>query len=93
MPPRKKVTLPDHVRAAALAEVKLAHQRYLEADPDFKIRIYLATEQGIRQDEIAEQLNTTQQNVSKWSRQGEQQARDRGLVRDPEQPGKRESVG
>lgn len=71
MPPKKKVTLPDHVRAAVRAEVGLSYQNAREADETSKIRIYLAIEQGLDQDELAEELgDVSQQTISRWARQG-----------------------
>ena len=72
MPPKKKVDLPDHVRAAVLADVALTHQQALDAEERDKIRIYLALEQGVTTREIEEELRVPQATVSRWSRQGKE---------------------
>jgi transposase-like protein len=92
VPPKKKVTLPDHVREAALADVELSHQQAMEADERDKLRIFLAVEQGLSTYEIADRLGVSQQVVSKWRRQGEEvykqreQARSERLGIDPDRP-------
>lgn len=71
MPPKKKVDLPDHVRAAVLADIALTHESAVTAEENDKVRIYLATEQGLDTYEIAEELgDVSQQTVSRWARQG-----------------------
>jgi transposase-like protein len=72
VPPKRKVDLPDHVRKAVLGEVRLGYEAAADAEERSKIRIYLATEQGLSTYEIAEQLNVSQAVVSKWSRQGKE---------------------
>lgn len=78
MPPRKKVELPDHVRAAVLDDLFLVHREAIAAEERKKIRIHLACEQGLTTAEIAARLKVSQSVVSKWRKQGEE-ARDRGL--------------
>jgi DNA-directed RNA polymerase specialized sigma24 family protein len=103
MPP-KRVDLPDSVRAAVLADVRLSFDQAVESDVLAKIRIYLATEQGLTQDDLAAELGVTRQGVGKWVRQGrealarrkERQSeeagnRDRGD--DPDRSGEPEPVG
>lgn len=98
MPPKKRVDLPDHVRAAVLADVALSHQQAIQAEENDKIRIYLATEQGLDTYEIAEQLGVSQSSVSKWSRQGKEayarreSARGRRLGEDPLRPAQLEPL-
>ncbi|MEV4228155.1 helix-turn-helix domain-containing protein [Streptomyces bobili] len=70
MPPKKRVDLPDHVRAAVLGEVQMDVIQATAAEERSKIRIYLATEQGLTTYEIAEKLGIPQQTVSRWARQG-----------------------
>lgn len=86
MPPKKRINLPDHVREAVLDDVQLSHKEALEADERYKIRIYLATVQGMTTYEIADRLGVSQSVVSKWSREGEQ-ARNRRRGADPDRPG------
>lgn len=85
MPPKKRITLSDEVREAVLEDVALSHEQAIDADKREKIRIFLATEQGLTTYEIAERLGVSQSVVSKWSRQGEQ-ARDRRRGEDPDRP-------
>ena len=70
MPPKKKVVLPDNVRDAVLTDVELTYRDSLDSDTRSKIRIFLATEQGLSTYEIADKLKVSQPVVSKWSRQG-----------------------
>lgn len=99
MPPKKKVELPDHVRKAALADVKLSYRLSIEADESAKIRIYLGTEQGLSTYEIAEDLGVSQPVVSKWSRQGREayerreEARNRRGGVDPDRSGELTALG
>lgn len=104
MPPKRRVDLPDHVRAAVLADVELSYQQSVEFDEATKIRIYLATEQGLTTNEIAEGLmakgwEISQQTVSRYSRQGKEafarreQTRSQRTGEDPLRPGERHPVG
>ncbi|WP_141747155.1 hypothetical protein [Streptomyces agglomeratus] len=86
MPPKKKVDLPDHVREAVLEDVALDYKQATEAQERYKIRIYLAIQQGVTTYEIANDLGVSQSVVSKWSREGEQ-ARNRRLGVDPDRSG------
>lgn len=88
MPPKKRVTLPDHVRAAVLADVALSHQTAQDADENSKIRIFLATEQGLDTYELAEKLGISQTSVSKYARLGRE-----ALERREQGRGARESEG
>lgn len=98
MPPRKRVDLPDHVREAVLSDVAITHQQALDADERDKIRVYLATEQGLTNEEIAEALGVAQQSVSRYARAGKealerrQQARSHRAEPDPDRSGEREPV-
>lgn len=87
MPPRRKIVLPDHVREAVLSEIGLSAKVSADAEASFKLRVYLATQQGLTQDEIAQELSVSQAVISKWRNQGEQEARERGLVPNPGRPG------
>jgi len=103
VPPKKKVTLPEHVRNAVLADVALTYQRAMDADEDAKIRIYLATEQGLDTYELADELSISQTTASKYKIQGKQALERREEKRqresgggsageDPVRPGEREPV-
>lgn len=106
MPPRKKIDLPDSVRAALLADVELTYRHSLDADESSKVRIYLALEQGITTYELEDQLRVSQQTISRWGRQGKEalERRERGKGAresagdsqpgpDPDRSGEREPVG
>jgi transposase len=104
MPPKKRVDLPDHVRGAVLADVALTHEQALEADERDKIRMYLALEQGVTTDEIAEELKArgmeiSQPTVSRYARAGKEiyvrreQARNQPAGEDPVRSSQREPVG
>ncbi|MFC5799148.1 helix-turn-helix domain-containing protein [Streptomyces formicae] len=99
MPPKKKVDLPDHVREAALADVELSHQQALDAEERDRVRVFLATEQGLSTYEIADRLGVSQQTVSNWRRQGEEVYRRREAARsrrsgnDPDRPTELGAVG
>ena len=89
MPPKKRVDLPDHVREAVLGDVGLSYQSALDAEENSRIRIYLATEQGLTTQEIANQLGISQTSASKYAREGKEaylrreQARNSGSGHDP----------
>lgn len=97
--------MPDHVRAAVLADIALTHAAAEKAEETDKIRIYLATEQGLDTYEIAEELGLSQSAVSNYRRQGkalfearEQEKREReprslAAGEDPVRSGEREPVG
>jgi transposase-like protein len=70
--------LPDHVRSAVLDDLLLVHREAIDAEERERIRIHLATEQGLTTAEIAAKLGVSQSVVSKWRKQGEE-ARDRRL--------------
>jgi DNA-directed RNA polymerase specialized sigma24 family protein len=99
MPPKKKVDLPDHVRSAVLAEVSLDYEAAAAAEERSKVRIYLATEQGLSTYELAERLGVSQAVVSKWSRQGKEAYETRESARgqqsgeDPLRRGELEPLG
>jgi response regulator of citrate/malate metabolism len=99
VPPKKKVDLPDHVRAAVLADVQLSYEQSLDADESAKIRIFLATEQGLTTQEIADRLRISQTSASKYRMQGEEAYRRRESARshqsgpDPVRSGERQPVG
>jgi transposase-like protein len=93
MPPKKRINLPDHVRDAVLDDVALSHEETALAEEREKIRIFLATEQGLTTQEIADRMGVSQTAVSKWRRQGEEayvrreEARSRRTGEDPDRSG------
>lgn len=99
MPPKRKIDLPDHVRKAVLSDVQLSQRVAAESEASYKIRIYLATEQGLSTREIAEELGFSQRAVSNYAQQGQElylarqealgdvEARDRGGSEDLDRPG------
>jgi transcriptional regulator len=99
VPPKRKIDLPDHVRAAVLADVHLDYDSAADALERSKIRIHLAIEQGLTTYEIAEDLGVSQAVVSKWSRQGKEAFENRESARsqpaggDSGRSGEREPVG
>lgn len=99
VPPKKRVDLPEHVRAAVLADVHLDYVSAADALERSKIRIYLATVQGLTTYEIADDLGVSQAVVSKWSRQGKEiydrreSARSQRLGQDPVRSGERQPIG
>ncbi|MEU3522355.1 helix-turn-helix domain-containing protein [Streptomyces sp. NPDC038707] len=106
MPPKRKINLPDHVRAAVLADIALTHESAVRAEENDKIRIFLATEQGLDTYEIADELgDVSQQTVSRWARQGkeilerrerEKREREQGsnpAGEDPVRPRERQPIG
>lgn len=95
MPPKRKIALPDHVKSALLEELDLVHKAAVQADESDKIRIYLATEQGLTTYEIADQLGVTAQTVSNWRTRGREMREKREQTRterrggSPHGPGER----
>jgi hypothetical protein len=89
VPPKKRVDLPDHVRKAVLDDIELTHGAALDAEERDKIRIYLATEQGLDTYEIAERLgNVSQPTVARWALKGKE-----AFERREREKGARESAG
>jgi DNA-directed RNA polymerase specialized sigma24 family protein len=69
MPPRKHV-LPELVRKAALEGTRAAKQESDAAEDRFKMDVYLKTEMGLTQNEIAIALGISQPLVSSYRTQG-----------------------
>jgi transposase len=91
VPPRKKIDLPDHVRAAALAEIELSYRDTLSAEERFRVQLYLKTEQGLTTYELAEYLigrgvQVSQPTIARWVKHGEEIYKRRESTRD-QQPG------
>jgi hypothetical protein len=104
VPPKKKVDLPDHVRAAALAEAELSYRDTLGAEERFKVQLYLKVQQGLTTYELAEYfqsrgLQVSQPTIARWANYGEEaykrreSARDQQSGQDPVRPGQREPIG
>jgi hypothetical protein len=72
MPPKRKIDLPDHVRRAALTGVREARVRADRAEEDFKMDVFLKTEQGITQGELAAELGVSQPLISMYRTQGKE---------------------
>ncbi|MFJ2650904.1 helix-turn-helix domain-containing protein [Streptomyces sp. NPDC087420] len=91
--------MPDHVRSALLEELQLGHEAAVQADERDKIRIYLATEQGLTTYEIADELGVTAQTVSNWRTRGREMREKREQTRAERRgsgadgPGEREPNG
>lgn len=68
---RKRVEWPAHVRAMLGEELRLAQDAARAAEEAFKIRVYVAVEQGLTTAEIAEDLGISQTSASKYRVQGE----------------------
>ncbi|MBW8703743.1 hypothetical protein MBT84_29530 [Streptomyces sp. MBT84] len=68
---RRRVDWPAHVREAIGAELRFSHEAAQAAEVSFKIRVYLAVEQGLTTYELAEELGISQPAVSKDRIQGE----------------------
>jgi DNA invertase Pin-like site-specific DNA recombinase len=100
MPPRKRVDLPEYVREVVLLDVERSYRKSLESNEEAKIRIYLATEQGLTTRELADQLDIGQTSVSKYAREGkeayelrDQKKRSRRTGEGPDGPSERTEIG
>lgn len=82
-----------------LGDVGLSLKQAEDAEERMKIRIYLATEQGLTTRELAEELRIGQTSVSKYAREGKEaydrreQERSSSPGEDPVRPDQREPVG
>ena len=77
MTARKRMDWPPHVRELIGEELRLSYEAARAAETAFKIRIYIAVEQGVTTREIAEALGVSQTAVSKYRMQGEAAYRER----------------
>jgi hypothetical protein len=68
---RVRVDWPPHVREAIGHELRLARETAYAADVAFKIRVYLAVEQGLTTQQVADELGISQAAASKYRIQGE----------------------
>lgn len=60
-----------HVRGLLGEELRMAHEAARAADIAFKIRVYVAVEQGLTTRQVAEELGISQGGASKYRIQGE----------------------
>lgn len=68
---RKRAEWPTHVPELIGEELRLAHETARAAEIAFKIRIYIAMEQGLTTREIAEAIGMSKAVISKYRIQGE----------------------
>ncbi|MBX9392247.1 hypothetical protein K4749_01200 [Streptomyces sp. TRM72054] len=68
---RKRMEWPPHVRQMLGEELRLAHEAARAAEAAFKIRMYVAVEQGVTTQQIADKLGISQATASKYRIQGE----------------------
>jgi FixJ family two-component response regulator len=68
---RKRVECPPHVRVMLGEELRLAQDAARLAEDAFRIRVYVAVEQGLTTAEIASDLGISQTSASKYRMQGE----------------------
>lgn len=73
----KRVDWPPHVRALLGQDLHLSHEAAQAAEIAFKIRVYVAVEQGLTTAEVAQELGISQSSVSKYRIQGEAAYRER----------------
>lgn len=71
MSARKRVDWPPHMREMLGEDLRLSYEAAQAAETAFKIRIYIAVEQGVTTQEIADALGISQTSVSKYRIQGE----------------------
>lgn len=74
---RKRVDWPPHVRVLLGEDLRLSYEAARTAETAFKIRVYIAVEQGLTTSEVAEDLDLSQQTVSRYRMQGEAAYRER----------------
>jgi DNA-binding NarL/FixJ family response regulator len=68
---RKRVEWPPHVRAMLGEELRLAHEAARTAETAFKIRVYIAVEQGLTTQQIADDIGLSQATISRYRIDGE----------------------
>ncbi|MFF4834074.1 helix-turn-helix domain-containing protein [Streptomyces sp. NPDC001315] len=67
----RKAEWSPEVRAALQADLRLTYEAAQHAETLFKIRIYIAVEQGLTTREVAAELGMSQQTVSRYRIEGE----------------------
>ncbi|MGW2550675.1 hypothetical protein [Streptomyces sp. NPDC001635] len=67
----KRVDWPPRVRAMLAEELRQSFREAQAAKEQFKVRVYLAVEQGVTTRDIASRLGISQAAVSKYRIQGE----------------------
>ncbi|MGW4560092.1 hypothetical protein ACWEOV_41755 [Streptomyces sp. NPDC004365] len=73
----KRVDWPPHVRAMLAEELRQSLREAQAAKEQFKVRVFLAVEQGVTTRDIASRLGISQAAVSKYRIQGEAAIRER----------------
>lgn len=68
---RKRFVWPPHVREMLFEELRSAHEAALAAETAAKIRIYVAVEQGVTTQQIADKIGMSQATVSRYRIDGE----------------------
>ncbi|MEV6833515.1 hypothetical protein AB0N17_03120 [Streptomyces sp. NPDC051133] len=68
---RRGVDWPPHVRKMIGDDLRLSHEAARAAEDAFKIRVYIAVEQGVTTREIATEIGVSQQTVSRYRIEGE----------------------
>jgi len=74
---RKRIDWPSHVREAIGEDLRLTHEAAQAAEALFKTRVYLAVEQGLTTQQVADELGISQASASKYRMQGEAAYRER----------------
>ncbi|MFF0140451.1 helix-turn-helix domain-containing protein [Streptomyces sp. NPDC005227] len=80
MPYRKSVEWPEPVRAALCEDLRFVQNVARQAEEALRVRVYLAVEQGLTTQEVADALEISQSAVSNYRRQGEEAFRRRRSV-------------
>ncbi|MFF7096384.1 helix-turn-helix domain-containing protein [Streptomyces rubradiris] len=71
MTARRRVDWPPHVRKMIGEELRLTYEAAHAAEDAFKVRVYIAVEQGVTTREIATEVGISQQTVSRYRADGE----------------------
>lgn len=68
---KRRVDWPPHIREMVLGDLLLSHEAAKAAEDAFKIRVYMAVEQGVTTQQVADRLGISQSGASVYRRQGE----------------------